>query len=202
MLTVTVATAGLVAWIWSERTDNDEDEYRSEKESDLLPGSTQDGEHQAGNVPGPTSEGLRTGEEESFISRVSGSVRPQEFFDHAGRQINAGIAAAGVAVGNAFGSGREENGRPYFESSRARHGAPERDENGFSDHERWSEEAVSRTKEGKAATKSSRRGAPKKTVAIVVNATTSHDLMDEEEIDYHTEHAVSLFLNAHSAAAY
>ena len=213
VLTVTVATAGLVAWVWSERQDDDGDDYDGQPKPNRPPPSQ-------GGYPGPSypprpptegspyapgenygvppgAEGSRGAEpvDENFMARMSGALRrtpsPQHFIDSAGRMA----AAAGAAIG--LGSIREEDGRGGGRGKRTTRG--EREE-GFSDHERWSEEAISRpsTEQPGPTDRISRREASKgkskakKTVAIVVSAdqdfsTLSHD----EEATYITEHAVS-----------
>lgn len=117
---------------------------------------------------------------------------PQQFFDSAGRQLAAGVAAAGAAVG--LNSIREES---KTGSERRRDKGKER-EDGFSDHERWSEEAVSRRTEGTrsleaaAVSGSSGKSRSKKTVAVVVSADSEFDSSHGDgDMDYRTEHAVS-----------
>lgn len=224
VLTITVATAGLVAWVWSERQeDEDEDrddnypsdehegpEYppRHRKSHDQPPGYEAPPAHGPYTEPPYGSEGSRdaTGEEASFMTRMSGAIRrtpsPQQFFDSAGQRIAAGVAAAGAVVGGALSSIREEDN----------HNREERE--GFSDHERWSEEALSRRVEAQSresgaavsanteAFNASVRSGPsstaagkaraRRTIAVVVSAETSLDtLHQEEDVSYHTEHAVS-----------
>ncbi|KAJ9628902.1 hypothetical protein H2203_002807 [Taxawa tesnikishii (nom. ined.)] len=198
VLTITVATAGLVAWVWSERQeDEDEDrddnypsdehegpEYppRHRKSHDQPPGYEAPPAHGPYTEPPYGSEGSRdaTGEEASFMTRMSGAIRrtpsPQQFFDSAGQRIAAG------------------------------------EREGFSDHERWSEEALSRRVEAQSresgaavsanteAFNASVRSGPsstaagkaraRRTIAVVVSAETSLDtLHQEEDVSYHTEHA-------------
>ena len=188
-LTVTVATVGLAAWIWSERKDHDEDDYNGRGE-DKPPPTHNDG--RPGQPPytrGP--DGSRV-EEESVITRMSGVLRrspsPQQFFDGASRRVAAGMAAAGAAVGGALSSIREEDKRDY------------------EDHSRWSEEATMRVEDPRSSARPGLReipsqGAPllprandkRKTVAIVVSAERFHlhDEHGEEETTYIQEHAVS-----------
>ena len=217
-MTVTVATAGLVAWVWSERKDNEED--------DLHPGSPPPG---YGNGPtpdtgyGPPPQGYndappdshgppgfdgppgqhpyasgpdgRGQEDESIVARMSGALRrtpsPQQILDGASRRVVAGMTAAGAAVGGALSSIREE------------------DRTGYEDHSRLSEEAGSHTgtatvrvgpemrdlESSSSATirqatySGAKAGAKRKTVAIVVSAETAYE--HSEDADYHQEHAVS-----------
>ena len=215
-VTLTVATAGLVAWVWSERKD-DEDE-------DIPPGPPPPG---YGNAPPPPagygppgSQGPpgfdgppgqppyapgqppyapgadgRGAEDESIVSRMSGALRrtpsPQQIFDGASRRVVAGVTAAGAVVGGALSSIREE------------------DKTGYEDHSRWSEEAESQTggvpaRKGpelidlessssatvrQAASSGAKLGGKRKTVAIVVSAETDYE--HAEDADHHQEHAVS-----------
>lgn len=218
VLTLTVATAGLAAWIWSERQGDEDDNdngYTSDEHDrpdypERPPPEGQYGPPLSGSgfdepppsYP-PSSAREATGEEEGFMSRMSGAVRrtpsPQQFFDSAGQRIVAGVAAAGAAVG--LGSIREE-------SAHAR--SREREE-GFSDHERWNEEVESKRVEAQSSQSSEavtahtdafnasvNRSAPpsgknktKKTVAVVLSADTSLDSFnDEDDVEYRTEHAV------------
>lgn len=230
MLTVTVATAGLAAWIWSERQEaEDDEEYTSDEhgkpnypprppegyQPDFEP--PPDGQYPGpppssgfgtgyGGPPGTEGSRNAAGEEDSFMSRVQGVVRrtpsPQQFFDSAGQRIAAGMAAAGAAVGGALGSIREEEGS----------GKRKEVEEGFSDHERWSEEAESKRVEAqsgesaaavsshvdsfnasvKAGPSSTATGKSKarRTVAVVVSAETSLGEQEEEDVEHHSEHAV------------
>jgi len=126
------------------------------------------------------------GEDEGFFSRVTGAVRrspsPQQFFDSAGQRLAAGVAAASAAVG--LRSITEEEARIQEGDS------------GFSDHERWSEEAESKRVEAQTGTKGASRDAqagrakPRRTVAIVVSAESSiESLHEEEHVEYRSEHA-------------
>ncbi|OCK78085.1 hypothetical protein K432DRAFT_357451 [Lepidopterella palustris CBS 459.81] len=194
VFTVTVATAGVVAWIWSERREDEEDS----DDADLSYGEDRDGTR----PPGP--EGARdtasmsqgvTHEEDSFIARMSGAIRrtpsPQQLFDTLGKRAAAGVAAAGAVVGGALSSIREE------------------DKDDFGDHSRWSEEAIMRRNvEAQAAQSASAvttnassfgaslragpqaSGGRRKIVVIVVSAESTLESMHEEEQGaYHTEHA-------------
>lgn len=156
----------------------------------------------------------------SFFNQARGVMRrtpsPQQFFDSASQRFNAGIAAAGSALGRIVED--PENGHYWEEVARqgeerrsregsrsGPRGAREeaRGEGGFSDHERWSEEAEEKSLErstGAIERESERRaeearqksrGRAKKSVAVVVSADTNMDgKMDEEDAVY-TEHAVS-----------
>ena len=203
-LTVTVATAGLVAWIWSERRDggDDRDDFQTRPEGPRPDvGSAGEGRpapvydaQRPGDLPHTRdAEGPRL-EEESLIARMSGAIRrtpsPQQLFDGASRRVVAGVTAAGAAVGGALSSIREE------------------DRGDFEDHSRWSEEAEPqpagvagqeerdpRTVEPSRSTHQSsqsgktKAGGKRKTIAVVVSADTQYH-SHEEEVSYMQENAV------------
>ena len=143
---------------------------------------------------------MRSTEQDSMMSRMSGALRrtpsPQQIIDGASRTVQAGVAAAGAAVGGALSSIREE------------------DKTEYEDHSRWSEEAETRhdisTSQGGSGSRDAasagqstlgRQGGPikpslndkRKSVAIVVSANNKHHGPgEEEEIAYLEEHAVSI----------
>lgn len=138
-------------------------------------------------------------DDNTFIGRMTGAIKrtpsPQQFFDSASKQVMGGLAAAGSALGSIM----------EVDSNGDRDEYRRRDENdGFSDHERWSEEADERQRitavEGESgrraeAARSAReekgKGRSKRAVAIVVSADVdSGDAIHEEA--FHTEHAVRL----------
>jgi hypothetical protein len=191
-LSVTVATAGLVAWIWKERKESEE--FDDDRKPD-------DGPSQPvyGNVPpGPQqpyargSEGAHA-EDESVLARMSGALRrtpsPQQIFDGASRRVAAGVAAAGAVVGGALSSIREE------------------DKGDYEDHSTWAEEAQARvstsTLQGAPEARGpptrglatqlqgSKTGSKRKAVAIVISAETKHHYPGEDEVAYIQAHAVS-----------
>ena len=196
VVTVTAATIGLAAWIWSERRDDGDDD---DKVYDTRP---TDGEHPPpiyGDV-GPGEVSLRRGpgppqsgeSSDAMMARMSRALRrtpsPQQIFDGASRKVAAGVAAAGAAVGGALSSIREE----------------EKDD--YADHSRWSEEAESRKLSGNeavagAASQSgdmrssmksvSMTGSKRKTVAIVISSESHLGSPEEHEPGYHQEQAVS-----------
>ena len=210
VLTVGVATAGIVAWIWSERQDgrDDEDDADNDRGSDFHDKEAKrnssdnddddDDTHTSDEhrTPGLTPDHTPSGQDEGFFSRMSGAVRrspsPQQFLDSAGQRLAAGVAAAGAVVG--LHSIREEAlNRPGRED-------------GFSDHERWNEEAETRRVEAQIGSQSqaptsrqpqsqsqsqSTKAKARRSVAIVVSAEASletphHDYSSERGI----EHAV------------
>lgn len=262
VVTGTLAVGGLAAWIWSERSEHDEDDYRPSQKPRPPPQQQQQQQQQqsqyggSGGLPpyeGPPpsqsagsqgmpppvggeaasyysgggeavsrgglgDEHLDSEQQQTFFGQVRGAMRrtpsPQQFFDHASRQVTAGIAAAGSALGSIM-EDQESNGGQYHEQAGAAGREAREEREGFSDHERWSEEAddverSSRQRSGNVEAQSERRaelarsgredqgkGRAKKAVAVVVSADTNMDgKMDEQDIVY-TEHAVSS-LSQHS----
>ncbi len=152
--------------------------------------------------------------QQTFFGQVRGAMRrtpsPQQFLDHASKQVSAGIAAAGSALGSIMEDPEHDrrvyDDRGQGEQSQRKRGdrREDRDREGFSDHERWSEEADEKVRVGKVEAESERRadtarsgredpgkGRARKTVAVVVSADTNMDgKMDEEDIVY-DQHAVS-----------
>ncbi|KAG5948811.1 hypothetical protein E4U53_006132 [Claviceps sorghi] len=183
-VTLTVATAGLAAWVWSQRKeehlDPDSDEpgldyenadygdnppygasSRDLRTSDQpLPHGSQHADQQADDA---VSEGAATAQGDvstpGWGARMTGALRrtpsPQQFFDSTGKTVAAGVAAAGAAVGKALASIREED-EPYGENP-------------------WSEEADA--KKDRAPTS---RHKTRKTVAIVVSADTKVPSLDDD----------------------
>ncbi|KAI7084099.1 hypothetical protein KC356_g7039 [Hortaea werneckii] len=289
VVTGTIALGGLAAWVWSERSENDNDSdeegYRPDKPprppagpttSSSYPGAAQQypgppvgdvgglaGVHghatgqtqlppysgplpsqsggpqgmpppvggeaadyysagsggQRGAPPGITRDDAIVDEDDdeqqTFLHQARGLMRrtpsPQQFFEGASRQWNAGIAAAGSALGSIMedpesGHYWEDAVRPEgrsrsHERRNSRRGSER--EGGFSDHERWSEEAEENTARkavGDVEAESERRAdqarrrdgqgrGAKKNVAVVLSADTNMDgKMDEEDVVY-TEHA-------------
>ena len=201
-LTVTAATVGLAAWIWSERRDDD-DEY--DDRGGPPPPAPRHGESQPDQTVYARGEGSARRQEttyvedESMMARMSGALRrtpsPQQLFDGARERVVAGVTAAGAVVGGALASIREE------------------DKGDFEDHSRWSEEAgkkaeveakgmqTTATIGGAASTAASSTGAStrqarpvggrRKAVAIVVSSEVEHHNQAEEDVSYLQEHAVS-----------
>ncbi|SMR55220.1 unnamed protein product [Zymoseptoria tritici ST99CH_1A5] len=117
----------------------------------------------------------------TFLGRMSGVIRrtpsPQQFFDTASRQVAAAGAAAGAALSSIIEVESNHGDRAEEVVMNARR--EERD--GFSDHERWSEEADDRQRTGKS-------GKAKRTVAVVLSA--DFDPREEaDDADFYTEHA-------------
>ena len=194
VFTVTVATAGLAAWVWSERRD-DEDE--SSEDDNLSYGEESDRKTprgtNGGNAPlNRDNTGLSQGvvPQDDLMSRVQGVIRrtpsPQQVFDTVSKKTAAGWAAAGAALASI----REED-----------------KDDAYGDHNRWSEEAaIRRNVEAQSAQSSTavdeqarafaasvrsggNAGGKRKTVVLVVSA---ESLMDSHDDDgsYRSENAV------------
>ncbi|KAH9869982.1 hypothetical protein J1614_006903 [Plenodomus biglobosus] len=210
ILTVTVATAGLAAWVWSAREDSQE--YSSD--DDLSYGEDSSQEKRHGKAPlgevrrdvTGLSQGIthdddynnqNNNDNNSFLGRAQGVIRrtpsPQQLFDSVSKKTAAGLAAAGAAAGAALASIREED----------------KDE-AFGDHNRWSEEAAIRrsveaqSRDSAAAvdtqTKSfaaSIKNGPqytgkRRTVVLVVSAESLMDRDDDDHGAYRSENATIL----------
>lgn len=191
-ITVTVATVGVAAWIWSQGGNNEEDEeenitqhldYEHADYGDNPPyGALGDG---AGSRAPPSFRsdpredevGYGTTQADtpgpSWGSRMTGAFRrtpsPQNIIDRAGKTVAAGVAAAGTAVGSALAAIREE------------------DKAAFADHETWSEEADSKTEDLPLPKPREVGNKKRKSVAIIVSADTQ---LDEDNEDGYHEHAV------------
>jgi hypothetical protein len=232
VLTVTLATAGIAAWVWSAREDHESSTSNSTDDDDLSYG--EESRAQRGNdrdnrgPPGyDVSEGVLRDDQEKrggggaaeggLVADVGRGVRevmrrtpsPQQAFDSVKKYGAAGVAAAGAVVGGALSSIREEG----TERSPAR-SKPKRGEEGFSDHERWSEEAERRvdtpdqsrgaasstvdtfgagSRDAPLALPKLPTGSRRKTVAVVVSGETMLEhLRDEDEGKYHSEQAVCI----------
>jgi len=153
------------------------------------------------------------------------SPSPQQLLDGAGKSLSAGVAAAGGYLGQILEDGSEDEvvqgGRRYdglpsasgnVRGGKSKAGTQERrvvsteSRDGFSDHERWSEEAeeqdgrvgiVEADSERKAESARSVRegtgkGRARKAVAVVVSAAEPEDDQSYgEEGDLDIGHAVS-----------
>lgn len=193
-VTVTVATVGLAAWLWSQRSNNEDEEegedgaaqhldYEHADYGDNAPYGASGDRASARAPPSFRSElredeiGYGTTQPDTTASgwgaRVSGALRrtpsPQNFLDRAGKTVAAGVAAAGTAVGSALAAIREE------------------DKAAFADHETWSEEADAKKEKSPVSQPRASGNKKRKTIAIVVSADTQLD--DVDEVGFH-EHAV------------
>lgn len=146
-------------------------------------------------------------EDTTWYGQMRGAIRrtpsPEVFFSHASKHVSAGMAAAGAVAGAALGRIMEDDHNEQYDGRHERR----EDREGFSDHERWSEEADESDKRRVdiVETESERRadsaradrggdrskGRAKRAVAVVVSADTNMDgKMDEDDLGYLTEHAV------------
>ncbi|KIW04777.1 uncharacterized protein PV09_03966 [Verruconis gallopava] len=228
VITVTLAAGGIAAWVWSARdeyssTDQDvtsDDENLSYGEEARVARERYGRDPRGGGAESSVSEGVirddeyisggRNGADEStFVGGLHRGVQeairrtpsPQQAFDSVKRFGAAGIAAAGAAVGGALSAIREE-------STESRNRRENRQtEEGFSDHERWSEEAekrvVSHAEQSREAVSANvtafgdslkegpkqYTGGRRKMVAIVLSSEIMLDQMQEEDGKYHAEHA-------------
>ncbi|KAM0285838.1 hypothetical protein ACHAQH_001301 [Verticillium albo-atrum] len=179
-VTITVATVGLATWVWSQRKD-DNQASEQDDHTGLDYDNADYGDNPAygasnrGITKPPTGNSSRQVQgttslhpdvtDETWGARMSGALRrtpsPQQFFEHAGKTVTAGVAAAGAAAGRALAAIREE------------------DKGAYADHETWSEEADAR--KGRQADPQSRGPAKRrKTVAIVVSADSNINDLDED----------------------
>jgi hypothetical protein len=196
-----------VAWVWSERNDDEDDlrppgdnvyprpDYDRNPDGSVRTGPPPYADVRPGEVAygtAPTQQPQGPEQTQSYMARMSGALRrtpsPQQMFDGVSRTVVGGVAAAGAVVGSALGSIMEE------------------DKNAFKDHKTWSEEAEARgvpavspvppggiemrsdSIPGVVATpRIPQNNGKRKTVAIVVSADSGVDDYDEDE--FH-EHAV------------
>ena len=199
-LTVTVATIGLAAWVWSEKNDEEDESSADEQYPGGVPPpgyASMSGGLPAGQVPGSyenappgaegyaRSTGIEGQEDSTLLEKMSSAIRrapsPQLSYDWASKKVAAGVAAAGAMVGGALSSIREDS------------------------QDAWSEEADNRDRDPRHAPK--RRGTAqeffegqvdmprvpsfnkkRKSVAIVVSA-IEHDESGHSEVG---RHAVSI----------
>ncbi|KAI8932731.1 hypothetical protein NX059_010222 [Plenodomus lindquistii] len=204
ILTVTVATAGLAAWVWSAR----EDSHDYSSDDDLSYGDDSSHEKRHGKAPAGEvrrdvtglSQGITHGnndDDHSLLGRAQGVIRrtpsPQQLFDSVSKKTAAGLAAAGAAAGAALASIREED----------------KDE-AFGDHTRWSEEAAIRrsvdaqSRDSAAAVDTQSRSfaasvkngpqftGKRRTVVLVVSAESLMDREDDDHGAYRSENATIL----------
>ncbi|KAK5697505.1 hypothetical protein LTR97_007643 [Elasticomyces elasticus] len=264
VVTTTLALGGLAAWVWSERSEHDDDEgYPPTARPDVKPQPYPPPQQQGGGgglpnysgplpsqsagaqgQPAPAPSGgeaasyygnSRSGQQhegyveddgQTFFGQVRGAMRrtpsPQQFYDQASKQVSAGLAAAGGVLGSIM-----EDGDEHEQDSYGRRGGEERrggggevreerreeQREGFSDHERWSEEAEEKERDrGVVEVESERRAdaarsgrgtsdgkqRQRKTVAVVVSADTNMDgKMDEEDIIYDQHASILSHLPEH-----
>ncbi len=210
MLTLTIATAGVAAWVWSQRKGDDE--YEDEDGDGIVSSSSRPG--RPGQQQRPYTD-LDYNNADYGDNPPYGASTPQPgAADPAGSAVGNPInmtespSAAGVGVPPPGGWGARMSGAlggttspqqwvgsaskavtaSFTAASAAVGGAlaslREDDKDAYADHETWSEEADAR-KDRRAAKDSA--GRKRKTVAIVVS---SEHYADVDEDGYH-EQAVS-----------
>ena len=219
-LTVTVATIGLVAWIWKERRDHDDDDddgrphhppppgyggvgpgetsyapgVQPPPSGPYPPGGPPPGEYPPGEYPPggypPGPPQSRDAEDPGIVARMSGALRRTP----SPQQLLDGASrrvTAGIAAAGAVVGGALTS--------------ITEEKNDYEDHSRWSEEATARVeREGRASGRDVRAsegyasggivrsaGDKRKTVAIVVSADTRDRGHGGDDAAYLQEHAVS-----------
>ena len=161
-VTVTVATAGLVAWIWKERSDEEDEDLSSgppppdygngpppsgyfpppQSYPNAPPPNFQGPPGEAPYGPGPQGQppyapgpiGTQ-GEDESIVARMSGALRRTPSPQQIFDGARRNVVAGVTAAGAAVGG--------------ALSSITEENKTGYEDHSRWSEEAESQN--GKSA---------------------------------------------------
>ncbi|KAL2155570.1 hypothetical protein VTH82DRAFT_312 [Thermothelomyces myriococcoides] len=188
-VTLTIATVGVAAWVWSQRKDDEREEaeqvaeyqdldYENADYGDNPPyGASKDG-------PDPKSPGFggvqpRSGDtgygaaqpaaesSTSYWAALRRTPSPQQFFDSARRTVAAGVTAAGAAVGSALAAIREE------------------DRTAFADHETWSEEVDAKQERAAAPPPAKDTSKRRKKVAIVVSADSGLGDIDADGFHEH-----------------
>ncbi|KAK4122559.1 hypothetical protein N657DRAFT_620435 [Parathielavia appendiculata] len=178
-VTVTVATIGVAAWVWSQRKDDDPEDPEQEQDLDYENadygdnppyGASGDGadpkapafggaQSRSGDAAYGSTQ-LQTESLSSGWATLRRTPSPQQFFDSAKRTVAAGMTAAGAAVGSALAAIREE------------------DKVAYADHETWSEEADAKKDRAVAPSQSKDASKRRKKVAIVVSADSRLDNID------------------------
>ncbi len=201
IFTVTVATAGLAAWVWSARESGED--YNSD--DDLSYGEDSQSDRRRGkgtqrDLTGMSESAVREGavreEDTTLFGRAQGIIRrtpsPSQVFDSVSKKTAAGWAAASGAAGAALASIREE------------------DKDDYGDHSRWSEEASLRrnveaqssqstgavdthTRSFATSVRNGPSNGKRKTVVLVVSAESLMDSDDHHDGNYRTETAVSFY---------
>ncbi|KAG9602716.1 hypothetical protein KCU77_g2439, partial [Aureobasidium melanogenum] len=161
VVTVTIATAGLAAWIWSER-HQDEDEDDNDRHDDIQDDTYDHPLDYPDDVPQSQGD-APDARDQGFLARMTGRTpSPQQLFDSAGQRIRSAVGISGSSTVE-----RQQKGP----------------DPAFSDNEHWNEEAE--TKRSKRPAPSSHQtNRPKRTVAVVLNGEDQDD-----ESTYPTEHA-------------
>ncbi|VBB83696.1 Putative PEX22-like peroxisomal biogenesis factor 22-like [Podospora comata] len=184
-VTVTVATVGVVAWVWSQRKEEDQEEAETGSAYQDL--DYDEGEYGDNPAYGASRDGAAGGTQTrsggpgvaAAASQVESSTlgwaalrrtpSPSQFFDTARRTVTGGLSAAGAAVGSALAAIREE------------------DKTAYADHETWSEEIEAKKERVVPSTSQAKdTNKRRKKVAIVISA-DNH--IDDVDADGYHEHA-------------
>ena len=162
VVTVTIATVGLAAWIWSERQqDDDHDNDRHDDAEDDTYDHPLECPDDVPQSRGQTSDTPDQG----FLARMTGRTpSPQQLFDNAGQRIRSAVGLPGSSAVEK----QQEGPDPAF-----------------SDNEHWNEEAETKRSQ-RPAQSSHQTNKSKRTVVVVLNGQDQDD-----EPTYRTEHAVS-----------
>lgn len=199
VVTVTVATVGVAAWVWSQREDSNEEDSSPEEIHHLDYENADYGDNppygassRAPKPPPSFTTDPRSGEAgygtthaapeqgvaPSWGSKMAGALKrtpsPNQVLGTASRSVVAGVAAAGAAVGSALASIREG------------------DKDAYADHETWSEEADAKKKPAAKQASSvvsmkdkDTASSKKRKVAIVVSADSDLGSLDEDAFHEH-----------------
>ncbi|CAD0105866.1 unnamed protein product [Aureobasidium uvarum] len=143
VVTVTIATAGLAAWIWSERQQGDDDDDNDNHEDDKYDHPLdypEDIPHAHDQPHGSQDQG--------FLARMTGRTpSPQQFFDSAGQRLRSAVGLSGPNATD----GQQETADPAF-----------------SDNEHWNEEAETKRSQRPASSHPA-ANKPKRSVVVVLN---------------------------------
>ncbi|KAH0268609.1 hypothetical protein KCU91_g9286, partial [Aureobasidium melanogenum] len=161
VVTVTIATAGLAAWIWSERQQDDDDDD-NDRHDDTEDDTYDHPLEYPDDVP-QSRDDAPDAPDQGFLARMTGRTpSPQQLFDNAGQRIRSAVGISGPST------------------VERQHEGPDP---AFSDNEHWNEEAETK-RSLRPAPSSHQTNKPKRTVALVLNGEDQDD-----ESTYHTEHA-------------
>lgn len=203
-LTVTIATVGLAAWVWSQRNENEDDHHDTEPIPDDLDYENGDyGDNPAyGASRGDSGGGGGDGVTSTSPRRAGGDPRPGEPGYGTTTTQQEGAAGWGARMSGALR--RTPSPQQFLDSAGktvvagvAAAGAAvgtalasirEEDKAAYADHETWSEEADAKRDRPAGSSKTGGATGRRKTVAIVVSADTHTDDLD---LDGFHEHAVS-----------
>uniref|UniRef100_L2FHH1 Peroxin 22-like protein n=1 Tax=Colletotrichum fructicola (strain Nara gc5) TaxID=1213859 RepID=L2FHH1_COLFN len=162
-VTVTVATVGLAAWVWSQRKDEDEN-----PETDHVRDLDYDAADFGGNTAYDSSRGPKP---------PSSNVGAETYGTTGDASRDADVSAETWGARMSGALRRTPSPQQFFESA----GKTE-DKNAYADHETWSEEADARKERSSAPREPGKR---RRTVAIVVSADSHGDDFDDDGFHEH-----------------